>query len=79
MTWNPFKFQYTVTFLQEEDGHAILQLQKGTQLELIRFPKSLLPLEATVGLTFTLKLEDLETSKSTETKTMQKLLEELIR
>ena len=79
MTWNPFKFQYSATYLSEDGNDAVLELRKGTTSEVIRFPKSLLPLEAVPGSQFTLKLEDPETAQGSETKTMQKLLEELIR
>ncbi len=79
MTWNPFKFQYTATYLKEEGLHAVLELKKGSQTELIYFPKSMLPLEATVGSSFTMKLEDTQSAQGSETKAMQKLLEELIR
>lgn len=78
MAWNPFKFQFTATYLKEEGAYAVLELKRGTQVEAIYFPKSLLPLEATVGSSFTLKLEDPETAQTSETKTMQKLLEQLI-
>ena len=78
MSWNPFKVQYTATYLRDEGTHAVLELKRGTQSEAIYFPKSLLPLEATLGSSFTLKLEDTETAQSGETKTMQKLLQELI-
>ncbi|QQR55255.1 hypothetical protein IPG41_01705 [Candidatus Peregrinibacteria bacterium] len=78
MPWNPFKFKYNAAYLKEEGSHAILELRRGTQTELIYFPKSLLPLEATVGSSFTLKIEDSETAQSSEAKTMQRLLEQLI-
>ena len=79
MTWNPFKFQYSATYLSEENDMAVLELKKGSQSERLYFPKSLLPLDLGIGSNFILKIEDLETAQHSETKTMQKLLEELIR
>lgn len=78
MTWNPFKFQYSATYLSEDGNDAVLELRKGTTSEVIRFPKSLLPLDLMPGSNFILKIEDSLSAQESETKTMQKLLEELI-
>lgn len=79
MTWNPFKFQYHATYLKDEGAYALLELKKGTQKEQLFYPKSLLPLDLSIGSSFVLKIEDTQSAQESETKTMQKLLEELIR
>ncbi|MFA6024485.1 MAG: hypothetical protein WC777_04710 [Candidatus Gracilibacteria bacterium] len=78
MSWNPFKFQYTAFYRGEENDQAILELHKGTQTELIHFPKQLLAPGLKIGDSFTLRIEDDETARSNEAETMKKLLSELI-
>jgi hypothetical protein len=79
MTWNPFKFQYHATYLKDEGAYALLELKKGTQTETFYFPKTLLPPDLNPGSTFTFKMEDPQSAQESELKTMQKLLEALIR
>lgn len=79
MPWNPFQFQFTATYLRDdENGFAVLEIKKGSNSELVFFPKKLLPLELQPGSQLALKLEDNETASQGELKTLQKLLSELI-
>lgn len=79
MPWNPFQFQFTATYLRDEESNAILEVRKGASLEELRFPRKLLPEAIHLGETFTLKLEDTQSASEGELKTLQKLLIELIR
>ena len=78
MLWNPFQFQFNATYLSDEGELAVLEIRKGAALEHIRFPKSLLPPNLTVGASFNLKLEDSETARTGEAQTLRQLLSELI-
>ncbi len=78
MLWNPFQFQFTATYLADEGDQALLEIRKGAALEQVRFPKSLLPPALSIGGTFTLKLEDTETARTSEMQTLRRLLSELI-
>lgn len=78
MFWNPFQYQVTATFLREEGEQAILEIHKGTHVETIPFPKSLLPHVLKPGETFILKMEDAETARTSEIQTLRQLLNDLI-
>lgn len=79
MLWNPFQFQWTATYLKDEETQAVLEIRKGALSELIHFPKSLLPAHLQAGDIFVLRLEDNASNKQNETATLQALLKELIR
>lgn len=78
MTWNPFQYQFTATYLADEGDEAVLELSKGTLRHMLHFPKNLLPQELKVGSTFSLKMEDAESAKKSELEALHRLLSELI-
>ncbi len=79
MSWNPFQFKYQARYIKDEnEDYAVLELQKGIKHHSIYFPRALLPLDLKAGDEFIFKIEDKDSSKDSEAKTMQKLLENLI-
>ncbi|OGJ44117.1 hypothetical protein A3J23_02820 [Candidatus Peregrinibacteria bacterium RIFCSPLOWO2_02_FULL_48_14] len=79
MLFNPFKYQYETSYLNDEDNSAVLLLRKGSLEEKIRLPKTLLPLDAKPGDHFILNLQSPENAQQTEAESLKKLLEELTR
>lgn len=78
MHWNPFQYQFTATYLSDEGEMALLEIRKGSGTERVSFPKSMLPLNLTIGGSFNIKLEDSETARVGELQTLQRLLSDLI-
>ena len=78
MTWNPFQYQYTATYLKDEGDEAVLELRKGSTSQVLHFPKNLLPTDLETGASFTLKVEDIETAKNSESEALKELLSNLI-
>lgn len=78
MPWNPFQFKYQVTYIQDEGENAILELQKGSQIRKLSFPRQFLPPDLPIGASFYLHLEDPQTAQSSETHALKSLLETLI-
>jgi len=72
--FNPFKYRYHANFLQEEGPDAIVRLNE----EQIRIPRSLLPKEILPGQNFSLTFQPEESAEQDESKTLKKLLQELI-
>ncbi len=78
MLWNPFQYQYNATYLSDEGEMALVEIRKGAGMEQIRLPKSILPPALLIGSSFTLKIEDSETARTSEISTMRRLLSDLI-
>lgn len=79
MLFNPFKYQFEAEYLRDENALAVLKVRKGSEEELVYFPKKLLPPELKIGEHTALVIQPQEALKKTEAETLRQLLEELIR
>ena len=77
--FNPLKYQFSATYLRDQNEQALLQIRRGNQEESFLFPKGLLPPEIAVGTNFVLNLQPEEVAKQNESEVLKQLLSELVR
>lgn len=78
MNWNPFQYQFEATCLANEGDAVMLSLKRGALSETIKIPRSLLPTTLEPGAVFTLKFQDQNCAKQSESDSLKSLLESLI-
>lgn len=75
--FNPLKYRYRATYVGEEGTDVFLQLTQGSQSQLIRFPKALLPADFNTQESIQIGIHPDE--KEDEIGTLKSLLQELIK